>query len=419
MKDKIIQAIFDKGFLKMTFHCIGLGFGYLWHGIDFIIKKIVMLFMTRNTPINQKKIVFCTFSWNYTCNPKAICEKIIEEGLDYELVLIIGNRTQRGESHYPREVTAVRRNSLQAYQELASAKIIIENSAILPWLHYSKRKGQTLIQTWHGSIGIKKFDKSTNKSLGFVYRANISGKTTDYIISNSDFEDKIYRDSFWPKTPILKFGHARNDILFEKDKNKLKPIKEKFYLEFPNIPKENKLCLYGPTFRDDGDISPFDINYSALSKALKVKFGGDWTIITKFHPRTLLYINRERYVLPLDVVDVSEWREISELMPFIDCGITDYSNWICEYVLTRKPGFIYASDIDTYEETNRTLSTPLEELPFPVASTTKGLIKNISSFNNEQYVEDCNAFLKKHGSVDDGHAAERAVEKIKELMKQP
>lgn len=120
--------------------------------------------------------------------------------------------------------------------------------------------------------------------------------------------------------------------------------------------------------------------------------------------------------MPDFVYDVSDWPDIQELMLFIDAGITDYSSWICEYMLTRKPGFLFAPDMRHYETTNRTFAIQLDELPFPKAFDSDSLCRNIINFDSDKYVKDCNAFLKHHGSVDDGHASERVVKKIKELM---
>ena len=35
-------------------------------------------------------------------------------------------------------------------------------------------------------------------------------------------------------------------------------------------------------------------------------------------------------------------------MLIADVGITDYSSWICDYLLTKKTGFIFATDMQNY-----------------------------------------------------------------------
>ena len=100
----------------------------------------------------------------------------------------------------------------------------------------------------------------------------------------------------------------------------------------------------------------------------------------------------------------------------IDVGITDYSSWICEYMLRRKPGFTFATDVDNYAEHERELFFPLTALPFPTSSNSDELVKAILNFDEDKFVADCDAFLKEKGSVDDGHAGERAAEAIRKLI---
>ena len=75
-----------------------------------------------------------------------------------------------------------------------------------------------------------------------------TAKMTKYCISNSQFEDDVYRETYWPKTEILRFGHARNDVFFELgEKHKqewLNEIKEEFNIEA----EDPHFVLYAPTF---------------------------------------------------------------------------------------------------------------------------------------------------------------------------
>ena len=122
------------------------------------------------------------------------------------------------------------------------------------------------------------------------------------------------------------------------------------------------------------------------------------------------------YHLPGNVIDVSSYEDIQELERIIDVGITDYSSWICEYMLRRKPGFTFATDVKNYAGHERQLFFPLSALPFPTSSDMDGLLKSIKDFDNDKYISDCDAFLKEKGSVDDGQAAKRTAAEIKKLM---
>ena len=98
-----------------------------------------------------------------------------------------------------------------------------------------------------------------------------------------------------------------------------------------------------------------------------------------------------------------------------DVAITDYSSWIYDYILTRRPGFIFATDIYSYE-TERGFYYPLSSTPFPVSTNNETLIENILLFDEKQYEKNVDVFLEEKGCIDDGHASQRVVDKIIELV---
>lgn len=413
--NKIEKSMVEGMLLSRCYKLIGNFFKKiipaLLRKIDYWLQGIALRRYSQKIPVENNKIAFLMFSGDYTCNGRGICEEIIHQKLPYQLVWGIYKK-QLYSDQYPPEVKTSIRKSLELYNELSSAKIIIDNGISMVSLGYQKKPEQILIETWHGSLGIKKFSPDTNKDKEWVKKAFKEAAMTDYIISNSTFEDDIYRSDYWKTTKIWRFGHARNDILFKKEK--WIAIREKVYKTY-HIPEECRICLYAPTFRDDHDFFHYCIDYTLLQKTLEERFGGEWRILTRFHYRVLKKLKSIR--LSDNTIDASDFPDIQELMTCVDVGITDYSSWICEFFLTRRPSFIFATDKDTYANTDRELFFPLEELPSPVASDMDALLKNIKEFDENAYICRCNSFLEEKGSVDDGHAAERTVEKIKELMK--
>ena len=375
-------------------------------------RKVILRTWPKRVKVQNNKIIFLNFTGNYDCNPKGIAEEIRRQGLDIEIVWGIFTGTKTTGDRFPKNVRTVQRRTYDFYKEIASSKIIVDNGVSTADLYYFKKKDQYLIETWHGSLGIKKFGKGANEDWFWHYKAERESSMTDFIISNSDFEDKVYREQFWPNTPIWKFGHPRNDVLFS-DENTKQIIRAKI-LEYFGLEEGKKICLYAPTFRDTSDLSQYKIDYDALSNALTERFGGEWIILTRFHNATKKYL--KNYVYPENTINASGYPDIQELMLVADVGITDYSSWICEYVLTRKPGFTFATDVDDYVEHQRKLYFQLDELPFPTASSEEQLINNILKFDDKKYVNRCNKFISDCGSVDDGHASERVVAEIKKLM---
>jgi CDP-glycerol glycerophosphotransferase len=116
------------------------------------------------------------------------------------------------------------------------------------------------------------------------------------------------------------------------------------------------------------------------------------------------------------VVNANEYPDIQNLLCASDVGITDYSSWMCDYVLTKKPGFLYTPDIDYYDK-ERGFYYPLETTPFGASKTQEELFERINNFDQNKYNKEVDKFLKDRGCFEKGNASVRIVEKIKELMK--
>lgn len=371
-------------------------------------------------PIQKNKIVFCNFNGNgYGCNPKYIAEEIIKQKLPYDLVWLVKNVKKETEKNvFPENIRLVGYSTKLGLEELASAKIWIDNQRKNYFIKkgLTKKEGQYYIQTWHGSFGIKKLDADVKAFTGelkqeWVNRAKFDSSMMDYLLTNSEFENQIFKRALWFENEIKQFGHPRNDIFF-KDKTSYK----KKICEYFNIPNDKKILLYVPSFRDDNDISCYQLDYENVLKTLEEKFGGDWICISRLHPRAKKF---DKMLIPECeyVVDGTFYPDIQELLVSADVAITDYSSCIFDFLLTNNPGFIFATDIEKFN-TDRGFYYPLEATPFPVAENNEKLIENIKNFDLQKYQEKVNEFLKGKGSIEDGHASERVVELIKQIMEE-
>ena len=387
----------------------GTFFEKVKHKINVNVKKVLRKIMLKNTKIDPKKVIFITFQGKYTCNPKAIAEEFIRRNSDYKLVWVVRKEDLKERDKFPSELKLVVRESLEFYKELASSKFIIENANDTVYMKYNKRPGQVIIQTWHGSLGFKRLDKVKNEAC--VAKADELGNETDFIVSNSEFENMVYRTSYWENTEILEYGHARNDMLLNKTKyNKMNKKVREYY----NIDKNTKILLYAPTFRDDFSADTYNLDYAKLLDALKEKFGGNWVIMVRFHFKLRNVDFSDD--LTDNIINATDYYDMQELLCAADIGITDYSSWLCDFVLTEKPGFIYCNDMDKYVD-ERGFYYPLSETPFPVSKTNDELEKNILNFDIKKYEKQRQSFLKKRGCYEKGNASKRIVDKIYELNK--
>lgn len=362
--------------------------------------------MMKRLPVVPNRIVFGTFQGNYTCNCKYIAEKLLERGLDYELIFLVDPDVYDNREAFdlPEQIYLVKKNSAEAFYVLATSRFWIDNALVCIWKAIPKKPEQIYINTWHGSLGIKRLGG------GRYWRSNAKNgnRQIDAFLTNSTYDEKVFRTSFWPDVNHLKFGHPRNDLLF--NRKKMEQIRQKVHA-FYYIPEHVKLALYAPTFRENkSDISAIHVDYNFLINALEKRFGGQWMVLSRMHHHNLSLSSDSISEIPA-VIDASRYLDMQELLAASDTGITDYSSWIFDYLFTGRPGFIYATDIEKYIH-DRGFYYSLDKTPFSIAASDSQLAENILTFDESLYNKKVNSFLKHTGCYEDGTASDKTVDYI-------
>ena len=360
----------------------------------------------------ENRIAIMTNTSRYTCNPKYIYEELIRQDPGYDITWVVKGDSPTDE--YPEGTKIVRHNTEEGLRAVYSAKIWLDNGVAFS-NYYDKKENQIHLQTMHGSLGIKRIDNAVaSRNARGEHGQKVverESNNTNYVITNSSFEESVFRKAFWTNTPMIRLGHARTDILFSRDEEKISSIRKDLNKRY-GVPEDKKILLYGPTHRKGVKAEDLELDYPLLLNELGEKFGGEFVALLRLHDRTK---NMELESLNYDsVYDVSDYPDMQEIMLVSDVGITDYSSWIFDYVLMRRPGFLYAADIDRYN--NRTgLAYPMEEAPFPVAYRLEKLHKRIKEFDMDKFKNDVERFLEEKESVDCGHSARDIVNWIQEI----
>lgn len=366
-------------------------------------------------PVNPNKIVFNNYMGKgYGDNCKYVTEELLRTNQNMEIVWVVDGIEQY-RSGFPSSIRLVEYKSEDAMYEYCTAGIWVSNYHLIEYFNRGliKKEKQTYIQLWHGSLGIKKIEKdcaSLTESKSWTYLAQKNSELTDYWISNSTFESEVYKSAFWSVKNILELGHPRNDILFLDNHDTIEE-KVKKYL---NVNKEDKLVLYAPTFREGNDGAIPVLKIEELRDALRESFGGEWKVIIRTHPRAneqleLLCNERSEHIRV-----ANDYPDIQELMICADVAITDYSSWIFDYMLTKKPGFILAPDMSEYNS-QRGFYYRIETTPFPIALSHQQLIENIHHMDVESYKRNVDEFLLDKGCIEDGQASESMVKFIRDI----
>lgn len=375
-------------------------------GLKLRIKK------TTSNNIDNNKILFITSNGAFTCNPKYIYQELIKRMPNYKIVWAVNANNLAYIKDFPDGIDFVVYDTSEYYKELATSKLIIMNERRLKEVKNKiyKREGQIYIQTFHGSLGIKKTGIDRNDlSKRSIKISQKDSEQVDYLTSNGKYTTDFFKRTFFNNGKIIETGHPRNDIFFRD--NKL--LREQIYKKY-NIPTNKKIVLYAPTFREDEDTNCFNLDYEKLLEALSKKYNSEWVLLLRLHPR-MLTIKDEFKKLQKNIIDTTLYSDMQELLAISDIVITDYSSCIYDFMLTYRPAFIYASDVQKYDN-NRGFYYPLTSTPFPVAENNDIMIKNIEQFDYEKYKKDVSAFLNEKGCIDDGKASERVVELIKQIM---
>lgn len=365
--------------------------------------------------VPQKILFFCLDGVGYSCNCKYIAQSLLNDG-GYDLVWIINKNDLGQKESLPCGIRCVELFSIEYYKEAYSASIIISNENLCPGI--VKRKGQYYINTWHGIGPFKKvaFDLEHNianpeRLVGYAANQNYF----DLYLAGSDDCINMYRDSMKYKGEILKSGYPRNDIFFNSDKVAAK-VKAAL-----NICEEKKVILYAPTFRG-ANYSPedsfkyYDLDLQRVCDALEKRFSGEFVLLYRMH--RYLRNCRQYEVFSRIGQDVSDYPDAQELLAATDVLITDYSSIMWDFSLMKRPVFLYHNDVDDYSK-YRGFYAPVDQWPYPQGRTSEELCNRIRAFDDDNYRINLESFFAKYGCYDDGHATERVVDRIRDVIDHP
>ena len=373
--------------------------------IKSLLRKL-LYFITNILPVNQKKIFVNNFNGSgYGENPKYIVEEILNRNENF---LIYWNINKNTNSEFPKKIKLVNRFSICYFYHLATSKIIINNTR--NFMGLEKKVDQIYLQTCHGSVALKFVEKQAINGLNSVYikDAKHDGKITDAIISANSLQTNQFKHNFWlnNKTQILEFGLPRNDVLLRNKNNYIliKNIKNKMKLF-----DEEKIILYAPTFRDDLSVDCYDLDFKEILKTFNDSFNKKHKILIRLHPN----VAESNTIFKFDeeIVNVTYYPDIQELLLISDYLITDYSSTLFDFINLNKPVFLVTLDIEKYKN-ERGLVDDYFNLPFSNSHSNSEFINVIKNFNIDEYNKKIYLYVSnsKFIQYDDGFASKKVVD---------
>ncbi len=349
----------------------------------------------------EKKAVFTSHSgMQYSCNPRAVSEKLHELYPDFKIVWAMNKNHPEIQEQVPDYVKCVFIGK-KLYQEIATCAAYVTNCANRPDFH--KRKGQFFIQTWHGDRPFKKvlFESSSDpRYLSFIY----DNKITDLCIAASEAGVQQFRNAFRYEGEVLCVGTPRNDRLVKRDRDMEKKIKASL-----GIDEDVKLLLYAPTFRDNNTGKPQTVTVDLKEVLATLRAGGEkWICLIRAH------VAAKCLDFPFDesFLDVSAYPDMADLLTVSDMLITDYSSCAGDFILRKKPTIMAMFDKEEYETNCRMLPFDIEKTHMLVAYTQADLIHMITTMTDEDFAKNCEEVMDFFKINETGRAAEEICLRI-------
>ncbi len=339
-----------------------------------LVTRVFCLF-----PIDRKKIIFEAYTGTQcSCSPKAICQCLDSQGKGYELIWVYRDR------HLDCPYKQIKRNSLPYFYHILTAGALIINSG---HNRLVKLRGkQIFINTWHGGGAYKRI---VHPGYSEHYRKN-----DFYLSSCAKASEFVIRQGQAFDGRILETGLPRNDMLFTPNREKIREVKK-------SIGAGDRRCvIYAPTFREDRDKVDFALDYGRLLSNLGKRFGGQWVVLHRSH----YHMNDSAgNVVGEDVIDVTGYPDMQELLLVSDVLVTDYSSSIWDYSFTSRPVFLYTPDLDDYNA-ERSFFVDIHQWPFALALSNDELEQNILSYDADVQKAAVAEHHRMMGSFETGHA---------------
>ncbi|MEG2799379.1 MAG: CDP-glycerol glycerophosphotransferase family protein [Erysipelotrichaceae bacterium] len=365
-------------------------------------------------PVRHKKILFESFlGRNVSGNPKYLYKYMNDNGYGnaYKMYWILNDMDEEVEGCAKK----IQRRSIAYYYHMATAGYWMFNTR--QDSDIVKREKTTYLQTWHGTP-LKRLGMDMD-SVSMATVSNIvdykkefvsNSRRWDYLLAQNQYSADIFRRCFAFRNELLCLGYPANDILFNSTQSDIENLKEKF-----NLPKDKKIVLYAPTWRDDNFLKKgyYQMKMQLDLKMMRESLGEDTIVLLRMHYLIMNSIDIDEF--EGFAYDFSNNCDIQELYLVSDILITDYSSTMFDFANLKRPIIFFTYDIEDYRDSLRGFYFDFEkEAPGPIVKTTKEVIQSIQHSDELliEYQQKALAFYQKFNSIDDGHAARRVLDII-------
>lgn len=279
-------------------------------------------------------------------NLEAVYKHLVSRD-DLDLNFVVYTKGDRRDRHSAASV-------LKIWKAISVSKYIFLDDLYTTTSYMKARKGQEIVQLWHGAGAYKKFGhsrKDLQVTAGGKMRVHKGYKKyTKAIVSGSKIAWCFAEAFDMDKSKVYATGIPRMDELF--DEKYVKDTKNAFLEKYPAL-KDKKLVLFAPTYRGTHvRDAHYDFDAANLDKLIEM-LGDEYVILTRWHPALKNNIKRglaeiKNCSFGSCIIDFSDYGDVNDLLIACDIMVTDYSSIIFDYFPLNKPIVYFAYDKDEY-----------------------------------------------------------------------
>ena len=354
-------------------------------------------------PVDPHLAAFAAYWYRgYSCNPRAIYEKLRELAPEVRSVWIVG---RQHEGEMPAGVEYVVAGTKGYYRLLARARYLVNNVNFPN--EVVKRAGTVHVQTHHGTplkkMGLDLRDAQFAGKQGHMDFDKLLRRCArwDYSVTANPFSTEMWKTAYPVDCVTLEVGYPRNDALVNASAEDVAAIRAALGLE----PGRTSV-LYAPTHREYADAYAPTVDVARFARGL----GPEFVVLNRAH-----YFHRDQVSAAGDgVLDVSSYPSIEELCLASDALVTDYSALMFDYAVLDRPIVIHAPDWEEYTRLRGTYFDLLAEPPGVVTRTEEELVAAFRSgaYAGAEAARLRASFRGRFCSLEDGGAAERVVRAV-------
>ena len=148
-----------------------------------------------------------------------------------------------------------------------------------------------------------------------------------------------------------------------------------------NVKENEKIILYAPTFRK----YEFDYNLEFNN------IGDNYKVFIKLHPGL-----KNTKIKNKNIINVTNYNNIDELLVSCDILISDYSSIVFDYLFYNDEVYLYAPDYDEYKN-DRGFYIDYKKLPFSISYSNEELEKAIINHLYKETKKELDNYLKENG----------------------